>query len=85
MRGNALGPGDVAIKEDNNSCPQGVCKCVALNLNLVQSFGPSVHPSIYLVPIPSMALLRVALCHLTVPRDFQGYRETLTCMSLLIT
>ena len=36
----------MAMKEDNNFCPQGVYVSVALNLNLVQSFGPSVHPSI---------------------------------------
>ena len=46
VRGNALGTGDMAMKEDNNFCPQGVCKCSFLNLNLVQSFGPSAHPSI---------------------------------------
>lgn len=46
VRGNALGTGDMAMKEDNNFCPQGACKCSFLNLNLVQSFGPSAHPSI---------------------------------------
>ena len=70
MRGNALGTGDMAIKEENNFCPQGVYKC-SFELKFSAVFR-SICPSIHLVPIPSIALLRVALCHLTVPRDFRG-------------